>query len=487
MVHASPFARSAILSFLLMAGVFAIPFDSVPGPGALGELANELSFPFLGLAIAGTFALSITGREARLTSSLALKIGLGIVAVIFVSWLVNAASIHGALVRERTGENKFLTSFLVILYGIAMAWMAEQIDERDYRRLLLRPIVWSATFCSAYALFELAGRSGPLQPIFTPIDHLIHARQADVVNAWNGSLNYKVLYGWDPRLRSVSFEPPAFGNFCGFAWPWVWFAAVTAQPERKLRGWASLALFTLVIVLAESRTGKMMLLAEVATLALLAFVYVRRDRGSEAAAVARFGLPAAAAIAAAGVLLYAVDNYSLFVAGVVGGDSVSDLSRLGLLMAATNIFLSHPLLGVGLGQFGFHVATSLPDWAYLSPEIAPMLYYPNGPWPVVYAIYARIAAELGIVGLLGWIGLWSGLAVLLVGAARDLAVDGRRWTVVHPMILTCVAVLVSGIASDTYRTPMIWMGLGLSCNAIRMARLQRRRGATTFKPVSATA
>jgi len=473
------------LRWLFVIGLFAIPFDSVPGPGFLGELGNEASFPFLAAAIAIAVGLSLGSGESRLSSSLALKVGAGIVAVIFISWAVNAFTIETALVRERSGYNKFLTSLLVILYGIALAWLAEQVDESDLRRWLVRPIVWSAVACSLYALFELVGRSGPLEPLFRPIDNLIHARQTDVINAWNGSINYKVLYGWDPRLRSVSFEPPAFGNFCGFAWPWVWFAAVTAPPERKLRTWGALLLFTTVTLVARSRTGKMMLAAEIGTLLLLSLLYLRPRTGSEAGAVLRAAVPLVGIIAAFALAAYGIHDYSLLVAGVVGGESVSDLSRLGFLVAALNIFATHPLFGVGLGQFGFHAAAYLPEWAYLSPEIPPMLYYPNGPWPVVYALYARIAAELGILGLLGWIGLWCTLAVRLMGRARDRVATGERWTMQHPMILTCVAVLISGIASDTFRTPMIWIGLGLACGALRRARPSR--DGMALNPASARA
>lgn len=467
------FARSRILCLLVAAGAFAIPFDSVPGPSALGELANELSFPVFALAIGAALAICLATCQDRLSSSLALRIGAGIIVVVFLSWVVNAFHIHGAYIRGRSGENKFFTSLFVLIYGIMLAWLAEQLEEGEVWRLLMRPIVWSAVFCSLYALFELAGRTGPISVIFDPIDKVLHARQTDVVNAWNGSINYKVLYDWDPRLRSVSFEPPAFGNYCGFAWPWVWFGAVMAPPYRRLRAWGALALFTIVILLAGNRTAVIMLGGEVAALAIVSFVYVRPRLAGEAGAVLRFALPMLLVAGLVAALAYFVSDHSRVVAEVVGGESVSDLSRLGFLTAAMNIFLDHPLLGVGLGQFGFYVGTYLPSWAYFSPEVAPMLYYANGPWPVTYSLYARLAAELGTLGLVGWIGLWSSLAVATVTSARRNALEVRTSRFEYPIVLSCMAVLLSGIASDTFRTPMMWVALGLASAAIRRAHAER--------------
>ena len=60
------------------------------------------------------------------------------------------------------------------------------------------------------------------------------------------------------------------------------------------------------------------------------------------------------------------------------------------------------------------------------------------------------------------------LAALLVRRARmDPAPDGSRITPAYPVILNCLAVLVAGIASDTFRTPMIWVALGLACAVLR--------------------
>jgi hypothetical protein len=471
----SPFATSRALRCAFALGIAAIPFDAVRGVPALGELGNEASFPLLALAIAIAAFTALRSGSTAFSASLALKIGAGILAVILLSWAANAGAIEAAMMRDRSGGNKFATSLLVIVYGIGVAWLCEQLGARDVRALLVRAILWSAGVAAGYALFELVARQGPLSGAFGPIDALVHTRQNDVINAWNGSINYKVLYGWDPRLRSVSFEAPAFGNFCGLAWPWIWFAAASAPKHRRLRAWIVVAGFTLLMIVARSRTGLVILGAEIAALALLRGLYANRRRSSEADAALRLLLPIVALALLAGGAFYASATYTNTVAGVVSGDSVSDLSRLGFQVAAFRMFLAHPFVGVGLGQFAFHASQFLPDWAYRSPEVAPMLYYPAAPWPATYSMYARLAAELGLAGLIGWAALWLTLAASLTRLARERARAGASVGIEYPLVLTAVGILASSMTTDTFRTPMIWVALGCSSALLRARREQLRR------------
>jgi hypothetical protein len=122
----------------------------------------------------------------------------------------------------------------------------------------------------------------------------------------------------------------------------------------------------------------------------------------------------------------------------------------------------------------------MPDWAFRSPEVRPMLTYPLAPWPNVYSIYARIAAELGLVGLVGWVLLWTGLALkLAVKSGRDRASGSPVVTWHYPVILNCIGVIFSGFTTDTFRTPMMWVAMGLGCALLR-------RDLKTHSPAPAT-
>lgn len=465
------------------AGLVAAPFDGVRGIGALGELGNELSFPFFAVAILVLGLSSFANGESRLSNSLALKVGAAFLTVIILSYAFNAEAINTGWVRGRVALPKFATALLVILYGIGLAWLAEQVRPEETRRRIARFVGWSAVIAIAYALFELAGRS-VLRGPFLAVDALVHSRQADLVNVWDGSVNQKVLFGWDERIRSVSFEPPAFGNYTGFAWPWLWFFAVAAPAGRRLWPWLLLAAFTLTIVASQSRTGLLMLGVNLIGLAALSLLYARRRGGGEAAAGLRLLLPVAVLLF---VLTLAYRTWTQshgLVDQVVTGDSVSNLSRLAFQTAGLAIFQSHPVFGVGLGQFGFHVAEALPSWGFLSPEVRPMVTFPEAPWPNVYSLYVRLAAELGLVGVVGWSLLWPGLFFALAARARAAANEPAEIRyAAYPIAMNCLGVLASGIASDTFRTPMLWVTLGLACAVIRTAAVGRTT--TVSRPAAA--
>ena len=93
-----------------------------------------------------------------------------------------------------------------------------------------------------------------------------------------------------------------------------------------------------------------------------------------------------------------------------------------------------------------------------------MLTDPLAGWPSSYSVFARFAAELGIVGLIMWIGLWLGLArafiksTLIYQAATDL-----QPTVVFPLVAGCFCVLLGGFATESLHFPKIWVMLGLGC------------------------
>jgi O-antigen ligase len=290
-------------------------------------------------------------------------------------------------------------------------------------------------------------------------------------------VNQKVLFDWDERIRSVSFEPPAFGNYTGFAWPWLWFAAVAAPLGRRWWPWLVLAAFTITIIASQSRTGLLMLGVNCIGLMALSFLYARSRSGgggSEAMAGLRMLLPVAALLVIVTLAYRTWTQSQGLVDQVVAGDSVSNHSRLAFQTAGLAIFQTHPLFGVGLGQFGFHVAEALPSWGFLSPEVRPMITFPEAPWPNVYSIYVRLAAELGLVGVVGWCLLWLGLFFALASRARAAANEPTeiRYSS-YPIAMNCLGVLASGIASDTFRTPMLWVTLGLACAAVRMTRGNR--------------
>lgn len=128
------------------------------------------------------------------------------------------------------------------------------------------------------------------------------------------------------------------------------------------------------------------------------------------------------------------------------------------------MFLDNPVFGLGLGQYGFYLGKYLPPWGHSSYEIAKWLTDPAQPWPASYFVYARRAGELGLAGLVKWIGFWIWLARrVLIASLNYQRATGLAPAAAYPLIASCFCVLFSGFTTDTFKTPMIWVTLGLCC------------------------
>ena len=468
-----------IIGFLFALGVIAIPFDAIAGIGAFGELSGEASFYIFVPAIALHLA-TLVGRWLRepLWSerlSFFAIVASGILAVIVINALFNLPVILSASFHERSGINKLITANMVLVYGLLLAHLAAATLPTRWYDLLVKPVSISAAFCIGFGLIEGLNRAGIALPFYATLNGMVHAGSDSLVQSWDGSINLKLLEGWDKRLRSVSFEPPAFGNFTGYAWPWLLCGVLATTGRRRALHGVLLAAFTLLIIASEARTGQLLLVANIAAFVALRFIYAPPNGRTNAAGVAVITTIATGVLALGLVAL--LTRASNITAGVVGGESVSDLTRLAYQVSAFGMFVDHPVNGVGVGQFAFHAIDFMPGWAYFSPEVAASMIQPTAPWPNTYSLYARLAAETGLIGLLGWIGLWLITIVLVLRAATAHARRlGALPVVTYPIIMNCMAVLVSGITTDTFRTPMMWIGLGAAGATLQGLRRRAEGG-----------
>jgi hypothetical protein len=463
---------------LFLLGVIAMPFDAIPGLPGIGELSSEGSFYLFFPALLYCALLILGGALGNRPfpgagNRIILLAGGALLGCIAISALANAGAIGHGEFRERSALPKLVTSASVMLYGLALAWLASVcVAGRWYRGLML-PICISAAICVSYCLFEKAQLLGLGVPGFSAVNTLVHLGADAPIVLWDGSLNLKALELWDKRMRSVCFEPPAFGNFTGLIWPWLLCATlVTRDIRRRWAHGALLAAFTVVIVAAEARTGWLLLATNVLTFAGLRYVFLRQDGQVNPLAVV--AIVVSVGFVGVGGLTYYLTSYDAIVREIVNGNSVSDLSRLAYQVAAFRLFEANPLFGVGFGQFAFNVSKVMPDWGFLSVEIRPSLTYPEAPWPNTYSIYARTAAEMGSLGLLAWIGMWFSLALAVYKRGLALArIEAGVPPVCVAILMSIGAILVSGLTTDTFRTPMIWITIGAAARFIAVADAKR--------------
>jgi hypothetical protein len=459
---------------LLFLGVVTIPFSAFAGLGFLGELAPELSTYFFMPAVA-SFALSYMGHalsghgpRSRPRAGPLTAIALAAICIILVSFMANAASITSLVAHGRFALAKFATSFAVILYCFALSYVVFFESGKHWHRFVFKPIAISAVLCIGFSILEILSRKMSVaNGLYGALDELVHA-------GWNPAV-YGA--GWDDRIRSVAFEAPAFGNYVGFVWPWL-IAGWANNTGRSRRFYFIIwLLLTALELYSWSRTAIVMMGGSTLVFILLRYGYMPPLPRSSTHLTRRFLSVVVFGGAMIGGVI-AVTEFNAYEAVVIAGSSVSDLTRLAYTEASFNMMTDHPLFGLGLGQFAFWLLEYVPSWAYLSYEVAnwSSSYPPVHFWPASYTVYGRLAGELGVVGLLFWILLWLGLARKMLTASLDYQrLTGSLPAVSYALVVSCFCVLWSGLTTDTFRSPMIWITLGLSCRYLVEIRTVMRR------------
>jgi O-antigen ligase len=199
--------------------------------------------------------------------------------------------------------------------------------------------------------------------------------------------------GWHPLLYNEDAYGPLMGLGLGFSY----YLALAAKSRWwRLIGYAACAL-TVVGVVASFARGAML-----SAVLVLFMVWLRSPRKIATLA---------AAICAAGVMFIAVD--ALFPAGEfwqemstvsTGAQEGTGAGRLELWEMAWRVFLEHPLVGTGAGNFGT-VASGIvaDDPTRVQFRESAML------WGVgLHSVYFQVLAEQGMIGVIVWIAMLVG-------------------------------------------------------------------------------
>ncbi len=456
---------------LFFFALLCLPMTSIAGLSFLGEIQHEVSAHIFLVILALSFFPLMSMRRGFSSAPRDKIYGLPLImmlmfSVIVISFVPNFVTIRDSYFLGRTGLGKFTSAAAVVLYGFGIAFVTYHLAaKRGWDDLIVKPLAWSVLLCALFSFFEMMAQwNGAMSGLFKLISAPFYS-------------GLEAMEGGDTRLRSFAFEPPDFANTAGYIWPWLLAAMMTTRGSKRILFTILFVLLNAMIVLAEARTSMVVMSGLVAVFILLRVIFLPAHRlGNPEKMLAPvtwlFVLFFPLGIA---VIAYFFND---LVFAVVSSDNISNLSRLASMTAAFRMFEVSPLYGLGFGQFGFHAAEFMPAWGYYSWEIQHWLFGPTGFWPAVYSIYARFAADMGLIGIVFWLGLWLWLArAVLVETIQYRIRTGDVPFAAYPLILSCFAVLLAGIPCDTVRSPMIWVTMGLACRYLFSMAQSRRMAA----------
>lgn len=173
------------------------------------------------------------------------------------------------------------------------------------------------------------------------------------------------------------------------------------------------------------------------------------------------------------VKLFDLERYKQF--GFLGWASQLGIAeRIVFWLSAYQVYLLHPLLGIGLGGAGYFFPYALPNFGYRLPEIVSALttdtFIPNAK-----NLWIRLLSETGIIGFICFV-LW--LYIALSASFQLEKIEKPKvfqWMGLFGK-LTLLALVLEGFSIDTFGLPYYWLAFGL---VIATSRIQQEQTPST--------
>jgi hypothetical protein len=447
--------------------VFAFPFDAILNLPPLGEMAHE-SYAAIGLACAPIIMfLMLYTSAARVPTNLLVIFAL-ILLVVFASFTANFDTILSAVVKGRKGLDKLVTSALVPIFGMYIALLVYNVASWNFRRWFLLPLLAGAVVVLAVGAAEFAAAHlYALGPLYTRIYLMTHAGFGQL-QLRMGQIEAAGAEG-TVRITSVLFEPADFGTYLLYVTPWLLALYLSPRFAQRsiipplLRHLFYPPMICLAVVLAffSGRTAAIGLPA-VLLVFLMLCLSVRLMSDGRA-----FGLVSWSIVVGAALLylvpLWLIGTFTNELASwALHSGSNSNVSRLGTIVILLNLFADNPLFGVGFGQYGFYVAQHVPGWAYTY-EFKRWLGDINESFFPTFSIFARLAGETGLFGLMTWVGFLAYLLRKMTSSVRHSYLANRQFPIFGVALMTNFFSLgLTGLGMASFRLFWIWALLGLA-------------------------
>lgn len=434
-------AKSRTAAVLVAAAVVATAFNDLRPllpVGELGPTAVIYVFPLLLLH-------TLTEPEKLAFPVLATILAIGLFAVIVAGVAANFADVSGAYFKGRGGIGRVATQGMSVVLGLLVCLMFYNFTRRGFLEAMSRGARITLLIMGGVGLLELG--SWYHLPGLTQT----HNALATVIHAESGPV-------YPQRLRSTAFEVSYAGVVLAFVFPF----ALLGLPRGDRRRLLYLAIVAVLVTFARSRTA-MLVIGSQALFLLWFSARERFDRILHGVTVAVFAAVLLTLNPATRETLGgAVTNLALYgnTAGAArqAEENVSNITRLAAIHAGLSMFRERPLLGVGLGQYGFAYPSHVGAADYRSWEVRRYVTSADPEWPPIFSLHVRILAELGLLGYAIWCALilpvlWRSLPRVDPGT-----LTGRAHLAVSQ---TLAGWLLLGTSIDSFNFFGGWIALGV--------------------------
>ncbi|OAO76717.1 O-antigen ligase family protein [Anoxybacillus flavithermus] len=441
--------RNANYSFLIIISLIVLPFNSLPYfNNILGELSYQATFYPLCIGVIIWCINTIFRKKIRVPKHNSFLILFVFLLWILISGIFNTIDIAQAFIKGRTGIERFLNQVILYLFLILTSliiYESNRGDKINFFNKISLGLFLSFVVVGIYSIFEIIGIffNESIRLTLYQISPYIH------------SFGHEA-YFYIKRVRSVAGEASWLAIYFIFSFPWIIYF-VMRNIKNYVINFFIIGYMFLIIYFTYSRTAYIIILIQI-----LIYLYMLIKKGLLKLNYKNLIILVLAILIVILTSSSILEHFLENVLSLLDKDYSSNIARIGSQIAAIQMGLNNPIFGVGLGQYAFYVKQFMPLWALGNEEVSAWIDpYNDSIWAPVHSLFARLFAELGIIGLFLWLLLFI---ILVVDVCRKvLKMDDKNNIFIGVSLLTSIiGTLLIGFTHDSYRWFMYPFSIGFS-------------------------
>ena len=435
-----------IAFYMILAGIFFIPFNSWKGLEFLGEFYRDSCFLFFsGAAILLLFKKRIEIPHQNIIFQFLLLL----LAWCLVATLLNSSNVTNYFFKQTTGAERFINQYgaLVLCSIILPIIFFNAFSLRDINKLFLtirKIFLASFIIVIIYAFFEVLIVKFEIQTLKVSVLNLFDYFPFTEVKTDN------LLR----RISSVTFEPPALGTYLLSISGWMFSYILT--DKTNWRFFPAIAVVALAFISGSRAAFFIVIVQSCAFLLILS----RKTEYSKVFLKITLGL----ALTISVISIVFSNQISEYVSNELqsfklddSDHSRSNRSRFGIQLAMYKVFLDNPFSGTGYGLQAFESRKKYPNWAKKNNWEFRLRYLNQNDerFPPGYNIYLRFLSETGLVGFL----IFCGLLIQVFLWCYNNFNKHNLYSIV--ILISMTGFIMNWLKMDSFRIYAFWLCLAL--------------------------
>ena len=433
--------------YLILTGIFFLPFNSWNGISILGEYYRDSCVLFFLLA----FFILLFKKKIKLPLHSPIFYSL----IVFLVWAAATTALNFETVtdnyfKQTSGVIRFLRQYFSLILAafilpITFYNSFLNIDSKRIIYLIRKAIYYSFVIVIVYAIIEVLVVKFNLINLKKPVLNLF-----DYFPFVEAKTDLRLK-----RISSVTFEPPALGTYLITIFAWMCSYIITSKSYFRFLP----ALLVIVLAFISGSRAAFFIIVVQAFI----FVFAISQSFQYNKIFSKIVLISAAAItigflAFAPKILNYVDNEIQSFKLNDNDHSLSNKSRFGIQYAMYKVFLDNPVIGAGYGQQAFEARSKYPPWAKRNNWEFRLKYLNqnNKRFPPGYNLYLRLAAETGALGLLSFLLF---VCLISIWCYNNLFKQKNLLAII--VFVSMSGFMLNWLKMDTFRIYGFWICLAL--------------------------